>query len=85
IAYEAATDRATVVNLTHHDYFNLAGQGSVLRHRLTIQASRYSEVDEQLIPLRHAAVDGTPFDFRRATPIAARIRQGHPQLLRARG
>jgi aldose 1-epimerase len=85
IDYEATTDRATVVNLTHHDYFNLAGQGSVLRHRLTIPASRYSEVDTHLIPLRHASVDGTPFDFRTASPIVARIRQAHPQLLLAKG
>jgi len=85
IDYEATTDRATVVNLTHHDYFNLAGHGSVLGHRLTIPASRYSEVDEYLIPLQHAPVQGTPFDFRVATPIEARIRQAHPQLLRAKG
>ncbi len=85
IDYEATTDRATVVNLTHHDYFNLAGQGSVLRHRLTLAASRYSEVDAHLIPLRHAPVEGTPFDFRQSTPIVARIRQAHPQLLRAKG
>jgi aldose 1-epimerase len=85
IDYEATTDRATVVNLTHHDYFNLAGDGSVLRHRLTIPASRYSEVDEHLIPQQHAAVEGTPFDFREASSIVARIRQAHPQLLRAKG
>jgi aldose 1-epimerase len=85
IDYEATTDRATVVNLTHHDYFNLAGHGTVLRHRLTVPASRYSEVDEHLIPQRHAAVEGTPFDFRAATPIVARIREAHPQLLRAKG
>ena len=85
IDYEATTDRATVVNLTHHDYFNLAGHGTVLRHRLTVPASRYSEVDRHLIPQRHAAVEGTPFDFRAATPIVARIREAHPQLLRAKG
>jgi aldose 1-epimerase len=85
IDYEATTDRATVVNLTHHGYFNLAGHGSALRHRLTIAASRYSEVDEHLIPLRHAPVEGTPFDFREATPIVARIREAHSQLLRAKG
>ena len=85
VDYEATTDRATVVNLTHHDYFNLAGEGSVLEHRLMIPASRFSEVDRHLIPLRHASVDGTPFDFRAATPIAARIRQSHPQLLLAKG
>lgn len=85
IDYEATTDRATVVNLTHHDYFNLAGDGSVLHHRLTIPASRYSEVDEHLIPQRHAAVQGTPFDFRQPTTVGARIRRAHPQLLRAKG
>lgn len=85
IDYEATTDRATVVNLTHHDYFNLAGDGSVLRHHLTIPASRYSEVDEHLIPQRHASVEGTPFDFRTSTAIVARIRKAHPQLLLAKG
>jgi aldose 1-epimerase len=85
IDYQATTDRPTVVNLTHHGYYNLAGGGSVLEHRLAIPASRYSEVDEFLIPQRHAAVDGTPFDFRRATPIGQRIRQAHPQLLHGRG
>jgi aldose 1-epimerase len=85
IDYEATTDRATVINLTHHDYFNLACHGSALQHRLTIPASRYSEVDRHLIPLRHASVAGTPFDFREATPIVARIRQSHPQLLVAKG
>jgi aldose 1-epimerase len=85
IDYEATTDRATVVNLTHHDYFNLAGDGSVLRHRLTLPASRYSEVDPHLIPLHHASVEGTPFDFRQPTAIVARIRRAHPQLLIAKG
>lgn len=85
IDYEATTDRATVVNLTHHNYFNLAGEGSALRHRLCIPASRYSEVNEHLIPQRHAAVEGTPFDFRSPTAIVARIRQAYPQLLRAKG
>lgn len=85
IDYEATTDRATVLNLTHHAYFNLAGHGTALGHRVTIPASRYSEISKQLIPQRHASVDGTPFDFRTATAIDARIRQSHPQLLLARG
>lgn len=85
IDYEATTDRATVLNLTHHSYFNLAGEGSALGHRLQLPASRYSEVDEHLIPQRHAPVAGTPFDFREPTVIEARIRQAHPQLRLARG
>jgi aldose 1-epimerase len=85
IDYEATTDRATVLNLTHHSYFNLAGEGSALGHRLQLPASRYSEVDEHLIPQRHAPVAGTPFDFREPAVIEARIRQAHPQLRLARG
>jgi len=85
IDYEARCDRATVVNLSHHDYFNLAGSGSVLDHRLTIAAQRFCAVDEALIPQEVAAVAGTPFDFRQPAVIAARIREPHSQLLRARG
>lgn len=85
IDYRAHCDRATVVNLSHHDYFNLAGSGSVLDHRLSIAAARYCPVDAGLIPEGIAAVDGTPFDFRTRASIGSRIREGHPQLLRARG
>jgi aldose 1-epimerase len=85
IDYRASTDRATVLNLTHHDYFNLAGAGSVLDHRLTLGASRYARVDATLIPERIAEVEGTPFDFRAPTPIGARIRQADAQLQTAKG
>lgn len=85
IDYTARCDRSTVVNLTHHDYFNLAGGGSALGHRLTIAASRYCAVDAGLIPEGIADVAGTPFDFREPTVIGERIRELHPQLLRARG
>ena len=85
IDYRAQCDRATVVNLTHHDYFNLRGQGSVMAHRLTIGAGRYCPVDTGLIPEGIASVEGTPFDFRSPMPIGARVRDGHAQLLRARG
>ncbi|HLO93030.1 MAG TPA: aldose epimerase family protein [Burkholderiaceae bacterium] len=85
IDYEATTDRPTVVNLSHHDYFNLAGHGSALQHRLTLPASRYTEVDERLIPQGHAPVQGTPFDFRQATPIGSRVGETHPQLLLGKG
>lgn len=85
IEYEARCDRPTIVNLTHHSYFNLAGEGSALGHVLTIPAQRYTEVDSALIPLRHASVVGTPFDFSTPRAVDERIRQSHPQLLRARG
>ena len=85
IDYTATTDRPTVVNLTHHGYFNLAGEGSALDHSLLLHASRYTEIDAELIPTRIADVAGTPFDFRTPTRIADRVRYGHPQLLMARG
>jgi aldose 1-epimerase len=82
IDYRATCDRATVVNLSHHDYFNLAGQGSVMDHVLQVAADAYCPVDSALIPEGIAGVDGTPFDFRRPTRIGERIRALHPQLLR---
>jgi aldose 1-epimerase len=81
IAYEATTDRATVVNLTSHAYFNLAGAGSALGHRLTLHASRYTVPDARGIPLRHEAVDGTPFDFRKERAIGMEVGYDHNWLL----
>ena len=85
VDYEAVCDRPTHVNLTHHDYFNLAGDGTVLDHALTIPASRFTTVDATLIPTGLSDVTGTPFDFRLPTAIGQRIREGHEQLVRARG
>lgn len=85
IDYEAVTSRPTVLNLTHHGYFNLAGGGTAMEHRLTLPASRYLEVGEGLIPRAPAPVEGTPFDFRQARTIGERIRHAHPQLVAARG
>lgn len=85
VDYRATTSRATVVNLTHHGYYNLAGGGTALDHLLTLNASKILAVDANLIPTRIVPVDGTPFDFRAPTPLGARIRRGDPQLLTARG
>lgn len=85
IDYRASCDRATVLNLTHHAYWNLRGGGSALGHRLKLPASRFLAVDRALIPEHEVAVDGTPFDFRESTVIDARIRDGHEQIVRARG
>jgi aldose 1-epimerase len=81
IEYSATTDKDTVLNLTNHAYFNLAGKGNILEHQVTLHASRFTPVDAGLIPTGELkAVEGTPFDFRKSTAVGARIGADDVQL-----
>jgi aldose 1-epimerase len=88
IGYEATTDQPTVINLTHHSFFNLSGEGnnSILDHILYINADSYTPVDEGLIPDgRLVSIKGTPFDFTNPTRIGERIDNNDVQLTYGRG
>jgi aldose 1-epimerase len=81
IEYDAITDKDTVLNLTNHSYFNLSGQGDILKDELTVHASRFTPVDAALIPTGELkSVESTPFDFRKATAVGARINADDPQI-----
>ena len=84
--YTAMTDKDTVLSLTHHSYFNLAGHGDVLGHEVYLNASRFTPVDETMIPTGEMRpVAGTPMDFTKATAIGARINQDDEQLKLGKG
>jgi aldose 1-epimerase len=81
VEFSAQTDQPTVCNLTHHSYFNLAGQGDILHHVAYVNADKFTPVDGGLIPtgeLRDVA--GTVFDFRAPTPIGLRINSDDEQI-----
>jgi aldose 1-epimerase len=88
IVYRASTDRKTIVNLTHHSYFNLSGQGGgpILDHRATLYSEKFTPIDQNLIPTGEIrSVKESPFDFRSPTRIGSRIDQADEQLQFAKG
>lgn len=81
IEYSATTDKDTVVNLTNHSYFNLAGKGTILNHEVMLNADRFTPTDKGAIPTGELrSVKGTPMDFTQPTAIGARINQQDEQL-----
>jgi aldose 1-epimerase len=88
VTYHATTDKKTIVNLSHHSFFNLKGEagGTITDHILTIKADAITPVDANLIPTGELLpVDGTPFDFREPHAIGERIEADHEQLKNGKG
>lgn len=86
IEYQGTTDRPTVLNPSHHVYFNLAGEGSVFEHRAHIFASRFTPIDDRKLPIGSIEdVAGTPMDLRTPVRLGDRVDVDHPQIRIARG
>jgi aldose 1-epimerase len=86
VEYTATTDKDTVINLTQHSYFNLAGRDTILNHVVMIPADKFTPVDSTLIPTGELQpVAGTPFDFRTPTAIGARISEDNEQVKFGKG
>jgi aldose 1-epimerase len=82
VEYSATTDQPTIINLTNHTYFNLAGEGdpTILDHQLTLYSDKFVATDETNIPVSISSVVGTPFDFNKAFVIGDRINLDNEQL-----
>jgi aldose 1-epimerase len=88
IQYKAESDQATILNLTHHPFFNLNGcaNGTVYKHKLSIDADRFLPVTEQVIPTGEmASVEETVFDFRKPESVGKRLFEADVQLQRSNG
>src|SRR5208282_3820473 len=88
IDYEATTDKATVINLSQHSYFNLSGEGNgdILNHEVMLNADRFTPVDKNLIPTGELRpVKGTPLDFTTSTRVGARVDDSYDQMVLAHG